>query len=721
MNGWHNFLGWSLSLFLGFIPLTNAWVFNNPYPASDAFKKIYYTSFTEQPKTLDPAKAYSNNEYLFVNQIYEPPLQYDYLQRPYQLIPLTATEMPVIEYFDKTGHKINKTDDNMVANTRYLLSIQPGVFFQPHPAFAKDGQGRFFYLSLDENYLNEQNIKQLSDFKQLGTRELIADDYIYGIKRLADPSVSSPIYGLMSEYIVGFKTFGTQLPNAKHGFVNLNTFPLSGLQKIDNYHFAITIQGQYQQFLFWLAMPFFAPIPWEVDKFYSQPGMEERNISFDWYPVGTGPFMLTENNPNSRMMLSKNPHYHYKNEGALGTAEDKQAGYLHYFGKKLPMIDRAVYTLEKESIPRWNKFLQGYYDLSGITTDSFDQVIRIDASGEPVLTPLMREKGLRLSRMNELATYYLGFNMQDPIVGGPSERARKLRLAISIAVNYEDYIALFYNGRGHAAQSPLPPGIFGAKEGELGINPFVFTWDGHKPKRRSIAEAKQLLAEAGYPNGVDKQTGQPLLLHYDVHTTGSPEENSQLDWMRKQFARIGIDLDVRSTQYNRFQEKMRTGNAQIYSWGWFADYPDPENFLFQFYSKNGKVKFGGENTSNYSNPRYDHLFDLMKNRDNDAKRQQLIDDMLRILRYDAPWAFGINTETFMLSQQWIAPIKWNAMSSNTLQYVAIDIPLRTEKRREWNTPIIWPIGLFFGLLCLLLLPFLVAYYKKQHSPAARLP
>ena len=67
------------------------WVFNNPYPAEQSNQDIYYSSFSEQPKTLDPAKSYSSNEYLFTQQIYEPILQYDYFTRPYKLVPHTAT------------------------------------------------------------------------------------------------------------------------------------------------------------------------------------------------------------------------------------------------------------------------------------------------------------------------------------------------------------------------------------------------------------------------------------------------------------------------------------------------------------------------------------------------------------------------------------------------------------------------------------------------------
>ncbi|KTD06751.1 ABC transporter substrate-binding protein [Legionella jamestowniensis] len=699
------------------VSFANHWILNNPYP-DDAFAKIYYSSFAEQPKTLDPAKSYSSNEYQFIAQIYEPPLQYDYFIRPYTLAPLIAAAMPRVRYLNKNRQSLRNPNPADIAFSVYTLHIKPGIYYQPHPALAKNAKGEYVYFNLDANYLEDNDINKLSDFKNTGTRELIADDYLYQIKRLASPVVNSPIYGLMSEYIEGFDEFGKNLP--KGSFIDLRNYSMAGLHKIDDYTFEITIKGLYPQFMFWLAMPFFAPIPWEADKFYSQPGMDDKNLSFDWYPIGTGAFMLTENNPNRRMVLRKNPNFRDDFFPAHGSVEDEKEGFLQHAGEKLPLIDQAVFILEKESIPRWNKFLQGYYDLSGISADSFDQAIQINAAGKPTLTTGMRKKKIRLVQTTDPTIFYMGFNMLDPVVGGNSERARKLRLAISIAVNYDEYIAIFYNGRGKTAQGPIPPGIFGYKEGREGINPYVYRWEDNKPQRRSIADAKRLMREAGYADGIDPKTQRPLILHYDAPISGGPDDKAMLDWMRKQFASIGIDLNIRATQYNRFQDKMRTGNAQIFSWGWHADYPDPENFLFMLYGPNSKVKHNGENAANYKNPRFDRLFELMKNRSNDAERQKIIDTLVEIVRHDAPWAWGINTQSLILSQQWVSPTKPNTIGTSGLKYMAIDVGLRSQLRELWNKPVLWPIGLLFLMVILLLLPLLFAYYQKERRSAPRI-
>jgi len=463
-------------------------------------------------------------------------------------------------------------------------------------------------------------------------------------------------------------------------------------------------------------MPFFAPMPWEADRFYSQGGLIENNISLDWFPIGTGPYMLTENNPNMRMVLERNPEFHGEVYPAEGAPGDRQAGLLADAGRPLPFIDKAVYSLEKESIPYWNKFLQGYYDTSGISSDSFDQAVRIGAQGEARLTPEMRAKGIGLSTAVTTSTYYIGFNMNDPVVGGYSDRARKLRQAISIAIDYEEFISIFANGRGNPAQGPIPPGIFGAREGCAGLNPYVYTCVQGRPRRKSIAEARRLLAEAGYPHARDATSGEPLVLYFDTTATG-PGSKSLLDWLRKQFQKLDIQLVIRATDYNRFQEKMRKGTEQLFQWGWNADYPDPENFLFLLYGPNAKVGHGGENAANYANPAFDRLFVKMKDMPNGPVRQAVIDRMVEILRRDSPWLWGYHPLAFSLHHAWYHNAKPNLMANNTLKYKRVDPQLRERSRREWNRPVTWPLWLLLALLFISLVPAWLSYRRRERATA----
>ena len=705
---------------------------NNPYPAAEAGRPILYTSFTERPKHLDPAVSYSANEYDIIAQIYEPPLQYHFLKRPYTLVPLTATELPMPAYYDKKGNRLPEdTPAERISYSVYEIRIKSGIRYQPHPALARDGQGRYLYRAMKAADLAPK--RTLADFPETGTRELVAADYVYQIKRLAHPRLHSPILGLMSAYIVGLpeyaaavgKEYARLVKNLKGqagGMVHLDLerFPLPGVEAVDRYTYRVKIKGKYPQFVYWLAMPFFAPMPPEADAFYDQPGMAEKNLVLDWYPLGTGPFMLAENNPSRRMVLERNHHFHgeaYPQEGMPGDAE---AGLLADAGQPLPLVEKVVFSLEKESIPYWNKFLQGYYDASGVGPESFDQVVRVSSQGEMGITEAMQAKGIRLATAVLTSNYYMGFNMLDPVVGGHSERARNLRRAISIAVDLEEYIAIFTNGRGIPAQGPLPPGIFGNREGREGINPYVYNWVNNTAQRKPLAEARRLLAEAGYSRGVDAKTGAPLVLNFDV-TAAGPDDKARLDWYRKQFAKLDVQLVIRNTDYNRFQDKMAKGNAQIYLWGWNADYPDPENFVFLLHGPQSKAKGGGENASNYDDPEFNRLFEQMKNMDNGPPRQAIIDRMVEIARRDAPWLWGYHPKSFALYHAWYYNAKPNIMANNTLKYIRIDPARRQGLRAEWNKPVLWPLGLIVALLIIGTIPAVVAYIIKEHRPVRRNP
>jgi ABC-type transport system substrate-binding protein len=427
--------------------------------------------------------------------------------------------------------------------------------------------------------------------------------------------------------------------------------------------------------------------------------------------------MLTVNDPNRQMVLERNPNFvgeAYPDDAASAGGRD---GLLRAAGKPMPFIDRVVYSLEKEQIPYWNKFIQGYYDASGISSDNFDQVIQLSGTGDANLTPEMESRGIRLQTSVAPSVMYIGFNMLDPLVGGDSERARKLRRAISIAVDQEEYISIFRNGRGVPAQGPIPPGIIGYAEGEAGINPYVYEWKDGQPQRRSIDYARQLLAEAGYPDGMDRASGKPLIVHFDSTATGVGAK-AQTDWLIKQFHKINVQLVMRSTDYNRFQEKMRKGTAQLYYWGWNADYPDPENFLFLFHGPQGKVKGSGENASNYANPEYDRLFERMRAMENGPERQAVVDQMVEILRRDAPWVWGFHPKDFALSHQWVYNRAPNKMANNGLKYQSIDPHLRERLRQEWNRPVVAPV--LIGTLLLLLaltVPGVRAYRRRERAAA----
>ena len=278
-------------------------------------------------------------------------------------------------------------------------------------------------------------------------------------------------------------------------------------------------------------------------------------------------------------------------------------------------------------------------------------------------------------------------------------------------------MSIFLNGRGVPAMSPIPPGIFGAREGAAGINPVVYEWKDGRAQRRSLDAARRLLAEAGWPNGRNVQTGEPLIINLDT-TPGGLGDKARSDWLAKQFRDLGVQFVVRPTDFNRFQDKVREGNAQLFCFGWNADYPDPENLLFLLYGPQGKVKFNGQNAANYQNAEYDALFERMKAMPDGEARQAIIDRMIAILQHDAPWLFGFHPKSYSLQHGWVMNRKPGAMVRNTLKYQRVDVARREAARAAWNRPVLWPLLLTVALLAALVAPAVMHWRRRERATAA---
>ena len=711
---------------------------NNPYPDTDGKKNVFYTSFSEEPKTFDPAVSYSEDQYEFIGQIYEPPMQYHCLKRPYTLVPCAAEKTPEPQYFDKDGKALPAdAPDEQIVKAVYEIHLRKDLKYMDHPCFAKNADGSYPYHSSAET--EWPPIEHPNDLPLKGTRIATAADYVYQIKRLASPLLECPIASNVSTFVDGFEdlqkelegevarirkerkdnagVFYNQEADERDNpiYLDYRKFDLKGAQVADEFTFKITLSRKYPQLRYWLAMPFFCPMPWEAERFFNQPAAAKQNLTLKRFPVGTGPYYLAVNRGNFRMILRRNPNFHDEYYPTDGSPGDEEAGYLDAKGKKLPFLDEAVYVLEKESVPRWAKFMQGYYDTSGIAENVFDQAVKFSGDGGMGVSDEMSNRKIRLNTIVESSTFYFGFNMLDETVGGYEDKKKKLRQALSIVFDYEEYLQIFRNNRGVAAQGPIPPGLFGYQEGKEGNNPFVYDWDEKTslPKRKSIEYAKKLLAEAGYPEGRGKD-GKQLILFYDSVDRG--ESKPMMDWIRKKFAQIGVDFQTRSTDYNRFQEKMLKGNSMYFSWGWNADYPDPENFLFLLHGPNGKVKFQGENASNYDNPRFSELFKKMETMDNTPERAAIIKEMLAIAREDAPWMWGFHPTAFGLAHEWLSKSKPLTFGNNSLKYRRLNPELRAQKRAEWNQPITWPVWTLGILIVVFVAPASYMLYRKDHEP-----
>jgi len=728
---------------------------NNPNPKYDDDLLTYQSVMTPAPpKHLDPALSYASDESLFLFQIYEPPMGYHFLKRPYELEPLGVEAFPEVTFLDADGNEVADPDaaaaepaveqvevievigendevgevvtelaqaidtqPGEVAFTRYTLRLRKDERYQPHPAFAVDAQGQPLYIfsSADET----RDYYQIPDFPETGSRHVRANDYAYAIKRLADPIIGSPMLSFMGHYIVGMEEFSTQLAEVpRDGWLNLDDYPMAGLEVVDDYTLNITIKGRYPQFLYWLAMQFFSPIAPEVDRFYHNPGFLERNLTLDWWPVGAGPYMMVKNDPNSEIVLERNPNYRedfYPTEGEPG---DLEAGFLADAGKQVPFIDRAVFRLEKEVLPLWTKFLQGYYDRSGEvhgnTNGVFDQAFVVGPDGVEMSEEL-DDHNITMSPDVKPAIYYYGFNMRDPVIGGYTEDKRKLRRALQIAFDTEEYLNIFYKGNGIAAHNIIPPGIPGFLEGEAGINPYVYDWVDGEAKRKPLEEARRLLAEAGYPNGRDARTGEPLKIFIDVQSQAI--SNTQMNWMDRIFSELGVQVEYRPADWNRTREKLLTGNTQVYSYGWLADYPDPENFLFLLFGPESPLvcKCDGSNNSNYGSDEYDELFRKVRVLPPGPERDALVARMVELYRSDAVWLFAYYPKDIYLNNSWVYNTKRHGISKATLKYLRLDPDLRAQKQQEWNQPVTWPLFAAALLVLSLVLPGIIAYRRRQNA------
>ncbi len=650
---------------------------NNPYPEADRDKKVLYSSFNEAPKTLDPAVAYTTAEHVITGNVYDTLLEYHYLERPYRLIAGLAAAVP----------EPRQLPDGRQA---YRFEIRPGVLFHADPCFAPSQGGR-------------------------QTRAVTAADFAFALARIADPAVNSPVISSFAQ-VLGFADFSKRLIELRRtdkGFAALPAHEqyaraggIEGVVVHGDHALEIILAEPNAQILYWFAMPFTTPLAWEAVAYYD--GREGRRHFAD-HVVGTGPYRLSLYEKQYRFTLERNELWY----GSQPTSLDAPGGIFPvqidpadiaegridaaYAGRRMPFVDRIEFYRERENIPRFNKLLQGYYDDGGIIKESFDAVVQGDR-----LSPQMQARGMRLDKTVEPSIRYIGFNMEDPVVGAAAgERGRKLRQAMSVAINSSQYLELFLNGRGVPAQTLLPPGIFGYDADYK--NPF---------RQYDLARARQLLADAGYRNGIDPATNTRLKLSFDTSAT-TAAANLQFEYLAAAWRQLGLDIEINATTYNQFQDKVRRGAYQIFIWGWIADFPDPENFLFLLECQNARSKSGGPNTANFCNAEYDRLYLEMKDLPNGDQRAALIRRMLAILQVERPWIELYHEEDFVLSHAWLVNSKPMGISYPAYKYKDVRPGVRARLQTEWNAPVRWPLYLVLFAVVALTVPAVRTYYRER--------
>lgn len=228
-----------------------------------------FTPFSgRSPKHLDPTSSYSSDETPYTYSIYEPLYQYHFLKRPYELIGRAAAEVVKPTYLDKDGNVLPEdAPASSVAKSIYEIPIKKGIMYAPHPAFAKDGKGNYVNHNLSEEVI--KNLHNPLDLPQKGSRELVAEDYVYAVKRLTNPRIISPVYGTMVNHIPGLADFAKQVrakdQELRKGlsatdrdlpFLDFRELNLESVSAPESHLLRIEVNGKYPQFLNWLAMSF---------------------------------------------------------------------------------------------------------------------------------------------------------------------------------------------------------------------------------------------------------------------------------------------------------------------------------------------------------------------------------------------------------------------------------------------------------------------------------
>jgi ABC-type transport system substrate-binding protein len=558
--------------------------------------KVLRLVLEDNIKTSDPVAMYDMVSSEVGNQVYETPYQYDYYSDSTRVIPALADGMPTIS---KDG-------------LTFTFKIKKGVRYQDDPCFKETG-GK--------------------------GREVKASDFIYAWKRHADPKNESQGFWIWEGKVAGIedfqKKFGQGRPAAE-----VMKDDVEGFKALDDYTLQLKLVKPYPQLLYVMTTTFTTPIPPEATAHYGR--------DFTNHPVGTGPFRAIEFNPTARVLLVKNENFREELFPSADRLGSKYKQLAAYSGKRLPFVDAIEFSVVKEEQPRWLGFLSGKYDQIKIPKDNFNTAIQNRTEVKPDLA----QKGIYVSIDPAISYWNVNFNMKDALVG----KNKLLRQAIASAVDAEQWLQIFKNGRG-SVQTEVNPPIVPDRCGK----PYKWTYN--------VARAKELIAKAGFPGG----KGLPRL----TWDTRRPEmADRQLgEFMARSLAQIGIQLDVIVNTFPAYLDKSHKGNLQIAKGGFSMDYPDAENNYQMLFGPN---QAPGPNESNFDDPKFNELFLKMAAMPPSPARRKIICEMEGILQEEMPWAYGIYEDEYRLANAWLKNFHTAELIFTKWKWVDIDEQRRAE-------------------------------------------
>ena len=561
--------------------------------------KVLRVAFPAPDDGFDMVKTsnfYSGN---IADVIFERLLQYDYLANPVKLVPATAQSLPVIK---KNGQV-------------YTFKIKSGIYFTDDPAF----KGK--------------------------RRELVAEDYVYAVKRILDPKNHAPSFSFIDNKLLGANALVEQAN--KTGKFDYDA-PIEGVKALDKYTIQFTLTQPDYNFPYILAYSTFGATAREVVEYYKD--------RIGMHPVGTGPYMLGKYVPRSKIDLLANPDYRgfTWNFKSTGTAWDNQL-VKQMSGKHMPQIGKVTVSIIEEEQSRWLAFQSKQLDFDSLTANAIAKAL--DQNNQ--LNAEMQKKGIRLYANKEAEVTYTMFNMRDPVVGGSSLDKIALRRAIAMSLNMNEYIRILRKGQAVKAEMLVPAGVNGHNpdyRSSIGYNPVL---------------ANKLLDHFGYKKAADGYrtfpNGKPLTLKINTESSSSSVIYSEL-W-KKGLDAIGIRADFKVSNFADNLKAATQCQYMMWSGAWHADYPEGENFTQLLYGPN----VGRGNQSCYQSVAYDNLYKQAMQQAPE-KRMPFYEKMSRQIEADGTWILQDTRIRNWLIQPDVQGFKAHPIMNTNWQYLDIVSP-----------------------------------------------
>lgn len=588
-------------------------------------RRIVFDTYSGKIRSKDPATCGDLPSATILANVFESLYQYDYLDRPKNtnweetIRPLLADGLPEV------------SADKLV----YTIHIKKGVKYRRDACFGT----------------NPDDTPK--------TRELKAEDFVLGFKRIADPFITTDLsLAFIEDKVKGVAEYREQITKKKYAkwdFSRYQKEAISGIEALDDYTLRITLSSPHPRLMYVLAMPNYTPIPRELVDYYlaqGPPAARDPVINDYHAMVGTGPYFISDFVDGGHIILERNPDFrpdYYPKQGAPG---DMEAGLLKDAGKQVPFVDMIFLTFAAEQNSAWTLFLKRQSDLGAIPNDLYGQVINTSKD----LNEEMRRQGIKLIKYRQLGVYWFTLNMDDPVLG----KSKSLRQALCLAFSVEDYLKVLLSDRGVRAVNIVPASFEGHDE----AGPCPYARFDLAEARKKIVQAKQELVAAGVI-----QPGQEIpTLKLDL---GNTDESTRrfAEFTLQQFEEIGLHIKPYLQDFPTLLGKMRKKQCQIYYSGWHADYPDAENFLQLFYSGNVDR---GTNNSNYRNAEFDKLYTQAVDMQPSKERLDLYVKMIRMINEDCPIVLLTEPVAYLLTQPWVRNVKPHPLGYGYFKYRFVD-------------------------------------------------